>query len=108
MTKQKTQKINEALTLLNEAALEKKEDVAELLSSKYAALKEVFHGLESEVAKKARHGAEHLGEIKDAAAERVKDTATQVDRKVHEDPWKAMGLSVLGAFAIGFLVGRKK
>jgi len=94
--------------LLDEVAREKKEDVSDLLTGKYEALREVFRGMDSEVTDKARHGAEHLGELKEAATERVKDTASRVDHKIHEDPWKALGLSVLGALAVGFLLGRKK
>jgi ElaB/YqjD/DUF883 family membrane-anchored ribosome-binding protein len=30
-----------------------------------------------------------------------------VDSKVHEDPWKTLGLAVIGAFAVGMLMGKK-
>jgi len=107
MTKQDTQKIHEALSLLNEAAHDKKDEINELLGSKYSALKEAVQGLESDVADKAHHGAERLGELKEAATERVKSTAESVDRKAHEEPWKVLGLPIIGALAIGYLLGRK-
>ncbi|MDD2598485.1 MAG: hypothetical protein PHO37_04585 [Kiritimatiellae bacterium] len=105
---QETQKIHEALALLNEAAHESKEDISELITSKYEALKGVLHDLEADVKGKVQHGAEYLSELKESAAERGKDAALRVDHKVHEDPWKAIGISALCAFTIGFVLGHKK
>ncbi len=107
MSKHNTTTIQEALTLLDEAAREKKEDIGDLVSGKYEALKEAFLGVEAEVADKAKQGAERLGELKDSATERMKEAAHQIDKKVHEDPWMTLGLPILGALAIGFLLGRK-
>jgi len=107
MTKQDTQKIQDALSLLEEAAREKTEDVSELIAGKYQQLKDVFYSLEDEASEKTRHGAERLSELKDAASERAQDTAARVDKKVHEAPWVTLGLPILGALAIGFMFGRK-
>lgn len=107
MNKQDKQKIDEALTLLNEAARDKKEDLNEMLASKYGDLKSTILDMESEVAGTARRGVERADELKEVAAKRARETAQQVDQKAHEDPWKALGWSVAGAFAIGFLLGRK-
>ena len=107
MAKHTTTTIQEALTLLDEAAREKKDDIGELVAGKYEALKEAFLGVEADVADKAKQGSERLSELKDAATERVKDAAHLIDKKVHQDPWMTLGLPILGALAIGFLLGRK-
>ena len=107
MTKQDTHKIQEALDLLNAAAHEQKDDIGELLKGKYEALKDVVQGLETEAVDAAKHGAERLSELKDSATERVKETAQNIDQKVHDDPWKTLGLPILGAFVVGYLLGRK-
>jgi len=107
MTKQDTHKIQEALDLLNEAAHEQKDDIGEMLKGKYDALKEIVQGLETEAGETAKHGAEWLGDMKESATEQVKETAQHIDQKVHEDPWKTLGLPILGAFVVGYLLGRK-
>ena len=106
-TKQETQKINEALELLNEAAREKKEDLTKTVSNKYGDLKNALLEMETDLEGKARQSTQRLNELKEAAAERARETARQVDQKAHEDPWKALGWSVAGAFVVGFLLGRK-
>jgi len=106
-TKQETQKINEALELLNEAARDKKDDLTKTVSDKYGDLKNALLEMESDIAGTAHQGARRLEELKEAAAQRARETARQVDQKAHEDPWKALGWSVAGAFVVGFLLGRK-
>jgi ElaB/YqjD/DUF883 family membrane-anchored ribosome-binding protein len=107
MNRQDTQKIHEALTLLNEVAKEKKENVRDLLGDKYQALKEAVGEVKEEASGKAHEGVERLEELKETVTDRARSTAERVDRKVHEDPWKMLGFPIIGAFAVGFLLGRK-
>lgn len=108
MAKQDAQKINEALSVLNEAARTGREELEELFSDKYNDLRSAVRDAEAQLSDSARQGAHRLGEMKDSAVERVKDTALQVDRKAHESPWKIFGSMVAGAFVVGFLLGRRK
>lgn len=107
MNKQDAQKINEALELLNEAAHGQKEELSGLLTNKFGDLKNTILELEENVGDGAKEGLERLRELRGAAAHQASDTASRVDHKVHEDPWKTLGWTVVGAFAIGLLLGRK-
>lgn len=107
MARQDTSKINEALSVLNEAARDKKEELQELLSGKYDDLKAVVSDVESEISNSAGRAAQRLEELKTSASERVMETVQRVDRKAHEKPWKTFGWIVAGSFVIGFLLGRR-
>lgn len=107
MNKAEHLKIDEALTLLNEAARDKKQELDSLLTEKYSDLKAAMTDMEVSVEDHAILGAQRLGELKAAAAGHVKETAHAVDSKAHEEPWKTLGWAVAGAFAAGFLLGRK-
>lgn len=107
MNKQDTKKINDALKLLNEAAHGKKEDFSKLLTNKYSDLKKAVHDMESNVSDEASEGLDKLKSLREAAVDQTKDTASKVDKKVHDAPWISLGLTLVGALAIGVLFGRK-
>lgn len=102
-----TEKINEALALLNEAARDKKDEFGELLGDKYGDLKSAVLGMESELEAKARLGVQKVKSVSHDASENIKQVASAVDQKAHEDPWKTFGWAVAGAFVVGILLGRK-
>ena len=103
-----TEKIHEALALLNEAARDKKNEFKDLLGNKYTDLREVVAGLETDAEQRVRHSMDRAHEVGQDASERVQNTAQRIDRRVHEDPWKTVGWAVVGAFLAGFLVGHKE
>ncbi|MDA3874594.1 MAG: hypothetical protein PF795_11630 [Kiritimatiellae bacterium] len=107
MKNQDVQKIDEALSLLNEAAHSQKDEMSKLISSKYGNLKSTLQDLEEKASDKTHESADRLRELREAAALHAHEAAETVDRKAHEDPWKTLGWSVIGAFAIGLLLGRK-
>jgi ElaB/YqjD/DUF883 family membrane-anchored ribosome-binding protein len=102
-----TEKINEALALLNEAARDKKDEFGDLLGDKYVDLKQAVLGMESELEAKTRRSVQKVKAVSHDASEHVKHAASAVDQKVHEDPWKTFGWAVAGAFVVGILLGRK-
>lgn len=106
-TTESTQKIDEALSLLNEAAKDKKDEFSGLVKGKYDDLKKVLMDLESDVESQARHGLDKAKDLSHETADRIRRTATKVDDRVHEDPWKTVGWTVVGALVVGFLLGRK-
>ena len=93
--------------MVNEAAQGKKDELNDLLNNKYSDLREAVLGAGADVTDSAKQEAQGLKELKETATERAKGAAEKVDRKAHEDPWKTLGWAVAGAFAIGFLLGRK-
>jgi len=107
MNKQDAQKIDEALALLNEAAKGQKDAISDLITEKYANLKGTVLDTESKLEENAQEGIERLKALKDAAADQAKSTASHIDQRAHDDPWKTLGWTVLGALAVGVLIGRK-
>lgn len=107
MNKQDAQKIDEALSLLNEAAKGQKDELSAIISEKYSNLKGSLTDLESKAEDRAEDGLDRLKELREAATEQAKNAAGEVDRRAHEDPWKTFGWTVLGALAVGVLIGRR-
>ena len=104
----KKDKIQEALELLNDAAQEKKDEVYELLGSKYESLREIFEDA-------AQNGHELVGEAKKRIAKglqveekKIKEIASQMDKKVRRKPWVFLGSVALGSLVLGLIFGGKK
>ena len=85
--------INEALETLTHAAKEKKEDMENLLKTKYSNLKTLIIQGQETTSRAVKDGTEA-----------VKEMAENVDKKIKERPWPF----VIGALIAGFIVGRKK
>lgn len=102
-----SEKIDEALALLNEAARDKKEEIGSLLEGKYSDIKNVLKGLEANVEEEARHGMDAARHMRHQAGEALKETAGHVDHAVQKDPWKTLGWGIAGAFLVGYLFGNK-
>ena len=105
-----SEKLTEALKLLEEAAREKKDELSGLLANKYSHLKGVIVDKEQDLketwlAAKQRttEALTRAGEISKAKAEEV---ARELDKNVHKNPWPYIGGVALGALLIGFIFGR--
>ena len=107
----RAERLTDALTLLEETAKEKKEELTTLLSDKYSNLKETLSDSTHNVAEK-------LGDVKvkaaDAAArarevgtERAKDLAKTIDESAHRNPWPYVGGTAVVALLLGYILGRK-
>jgi ElaB/YqjD/DUF883 family membrane-anchored ribosome-binding protein len=107
MSKQDIKIMNDALELLNEAAHGQKKEFTSLVTDKFSDLKKGVHDLESDVSDGASEGLEWLKSLPESAMEHTKSSASHVDRKVHESPWKTLGWTVVAAFAAGVLLGRR-
>lgn len=101
------EKIADALKLLNEAAQEKKSDVASMISDKYESLKQII--LDSE--KSAEHAFVRGQKRVTDAAVQAKDfgvkKAKEVDEHVHDNPWPYIGGAALVGILFGYILGRK-
>jgi len=106
-----TDKIKEALALLEEAARTKKDEVASLVSNKYDNVKDVFLTRE-EQARAAIKGARQYASEKaehyyKTGEDAVKEYSKSIDEEVHRNPWQYIGGVAVGALLLGYIMGRK-
>lgn len=102
-----TEKLQEALDLLNEAAHDKRDELKELVNSKYGNLKNTIAGAEGRAAEWVGETAERMSHAKEVGQERFQEASKAIDQRVHQEPWKAAGLVAATAFLIGYIIGRK-
>lgn len=107
-----SEKISEALALLEEAATEKKDEVRSLISGKYDNLRGAVVQAEQtagEVLTAAQKCAvEAIVHAKAISQEKVKHAATVLDDQVHATPWAFIGGAAVTALLFGYILGRKK
>ncbi len=101
------EKIAEALKLLNEAAQEKKSDLASMLADKYETLKQVIVDSEKSMGHVLARGEKRAVEAAIQAKEFGIKKAKEVDERVHDNPWPYIGGAALIGILVGFILGRK-
>ena len=104
-----TEKISDALKLLDEAAKNKKSEIQEMLANRYQNIKDTISGFDSkESLDSAKQSASDVaGRAKELSEEKVKEIATQVDQNVHSNPWPYIGGAALCSLLLGYIMGRK-
>ncbi|OGV69457.1 MAG: hypothetical protein A2283_16355 [Lentisphaerae bacterium RIFOXYA12_FULL_48_11] len=100
-----SEKISEALKLLEEAATQKKDELKSVISDKYTNLKNIIVETESSLVKTLSNARKHAVEAavhaKDVGVEKAREIAIDADKTVHNNPWPY----IAGAAAIGLLLG---
>jgi len=89
-TKTSNAKISEALELLNEAAIEKKDELTHLMSNRYAHIREAMTTTITQ------------------GKEKALEIASDVDKRVHKDPWIYIGGAAAASLLIGYLMGSRR
>jgi len=107
-----TEKIVEALKLLEEAAREKKAELKTAMSDKYAHLKNVIveteHSLARSLSDAGKHAVDAATHARDAGVAKAREVAHDVDKSVHHNPWPYLAGTAVAALALGYLLGRKR
>ncbi len=93
--------LHEALTQLNEASKERREEIRKLVDEKYTNLRDAFGGA-------ARASSDWMREQSKEVADTAKVTAAAVDRSVHRYPWAYIGGAAATGFVVGLLVSKHK
>lgn len=100
-------KLHEALSLLNEAAKEKKEEINELISDKYSHIKDALETTADNgkdvVTKTKKRFLRSLQAQEKRFARKVKT----MDVKVHKNPWPYLGAAAVSSVIIGIFLGKK-
>jgi len=106
------EKLSEALRLLEEAAKEKKNELRNLASDKYAHLREALTETEStlgqSVAGARKCAVEAAQRAKDIGVQKAKEIASDVDESVHRNPWPYIGGVAAVSLLVGYILGRRK
>jgi ElaB/YqjD/DUF883 family membrane-anchored ribosome-binding protein len=90
-------KISEALELLNEAAKDKRDELKGLMVNRYTHIREAMTS-----------GVGHAQEAITQGKEKVIEMASDVDKRVHKDPWVYVAGAAVGSLLLGYLMGSKR
>ncbi len=107
-TQIKKDKIEEALEFLDNTAQEKKDEVFELLGDRYEHLKEFFGTAVHNGEVMAGHTKKQIFKSLHEDEKKLKEAATQLNKKIHKTPWIYLGSIALGSLALGLMLGHKK
>ena len=108
MSRHDTEKLEDALEILRKAAEESGDELKSLFAGKYADLRDTVLDLDGAIAEKLASLASRVARARNIGERKVQALGMDIDRRVHEDAWKVIGWSALGALLAGFLVGRKR
>ena len=107
-----SEKISEALKLLDEAAKQKKDELRTLMSDKYAHLRDVIVETESSIAKSlsdaGKHAVHAAAHARDVGVEKARELAGDVDKHVHHNPWQYIAGTAAVGLLLGYILGRNR
>lgn len=101
------EKIREALELLRQAAVEKKEELRGMVRDQYSDVKDVIGAMGANMSDRAKVAMDNLKNAAQQGQEKVKDAALRVDECVHDKPWHVIGGVAVVALLLGYLMGKK-
>ena len=109
-TNTSNENIAAALKLLEEAALQKRDELKSVMSDKYTHLKSVIveteSGLVKALADAKKHAAEAALHAKDVGVEKARELVGDVDKNVHRNPWPYIGGTAVISLLLGWILGR--
>ena len=94
-------RINEALELLNAVAHDRKADLEAAIKDKYTDFTSLMKTLGGEVKSRAAERVE-------AGKQKVIDTAEDIDKRVHHNPWPYIGGAAVVGLLLGLLLNRSR
>lgn len=71
-------------------------------------MKEKAEDLQDQAEEAAQSFTERAAEWQHAARENITNFAQNTDTYVHENPWPAIGITAVFAFALGLIIGARR
>ncbi len=107
-----SEKIAEALKLLEEAAKQKKDELKTVMADKYVHLKNMIVEGEGSL-KKTLTAAEEQAlkaaiHAKEVSVAKAKELADHVDKSVHSNPWPFIAGTAVVSLLLGAILGRDR
>jgi len=106
------EKITEALKLLEEAAIQKKDELKSVLADKYTNLRDVVLDTECSLGKSLadtrKQAVEAALRVKEIGVEKARKIAGDVDQHVHSNPWQYIAGTAAVGVLLGYLLGRNR
>lgn len=107
-----SEKILEALRLLEEAATQKKDELKSVMVDKYSHLKSVIveteHSLAKSLSDARKQAVEAALHAKEVGVEKACELANDVDKRVHKNPWPYVGGAAVVGLLLGYILGRNR
>jgi len=107
-----SEKISEALKLLEEAATQKKDELKSVMSDKYTHLRNAIVETESSLVKSLsdarKHAVEAAVHAKDVGVEKARELARGVEENVHRNPWPYIAGAAGVGLLLGYILGRDR
>lgn len=105
-------KISEALKLLEETAMQKKEELSSLMTDKYTHLKHVMLANEHTLVKSLTHAKENaieaVSSAGEAGMEKAREFAHDANKHVHRNPWAYVAGTAAAGLLLGYILGRSR
>lgn len=101
-------RIDDALEILNQAAKDKQEEFSKILTDKYSDLRDAVLG---SVKGQAESFQELRGKIEETfqeSGEILRETASELDREVRENPWPYVSAAAAAGLLLGFILSRSR
>lgn len=99
-----TLKIEEALEFLNSKLKGKRDEIDRLINEKYSNLKEMIRGATDSSKEMMEKTKQTMEEAIGTGGEKAKKMAIEIDKKVHTDPWLAIGIAAASGFLLGYII----
>ena len=98
-------KFEDALHLLNEAAKEKKDEIQNLLGDKYTDIRRIIEQTAAKQKQSLKRAGRVAEEWMEEGGDKLREAASEVDDRVHENPWAFIGGVAIGTLLLGFILG---
>lgn len=107
-----SEKIAEALKLLEDAATQKRDELKSVMADKYKHLKHVIVETESSLAHSlsdaGRQAVKAATHARDVSVEKARELAGDADKHVHRNPWPYIGGAAVVGVLLGYILGRNR